>query len=56
MDSPRLRLRRELVAKTANGVLAALVVTWYDDVNRTGNWRRLAPIPTISSVDWGGPP
>ncbi len=24
------------MAKTANGVLAALAVTWYDDVNRTG--------------------
>jgi ribosomal protein S18 acetylase RimI-like enzyme len=36
MESPGYDPGRELVAETADGVLAAFAVTWYDDLNRTG--------------------
>jgi ribosomal protein S18 acetylase RimI-like enzyme len=36
MESPGYDPRREIVAETADGALAAFAVTWYDDLNRTG--------------------
>lgn len=36
MESPGYDPARELVAETADGTFAAFVVTWYDELNRTG--------------------
>ena len=36
MESPGYDPARELVAEAADGTFAAFVVTWYDELNRTG--------------------
>lgn len=53
MESPAYDPARELVAEAADGTFAAFVVTWYDELNRTGLMEAVGTHPDHRRIGLG---